>query len=138
MSIIAATPSIRHFIKGRLGCGCPDEVFESIQLTHQPDCFNGLPVESLLEVGGRLLVAIGKQGDWLRLNKNLEQIIHAGILFRDRNGFNRFRLVIATDDEEVRLAIQQSYDSLTGKDEKTHIHFVTPKELPDELAERAE
>jgi hypothetical protein len=130
--------AIKAFIKGQLGCSCPDDVFSSISICDSNELVNELPVDRVVEIGGRLLVIISQQYDWFKINNNLEQIIHAGILFRDRNGFNRFRLVIATDDEEVRLAIQQSYDLLTGKDEKTHIHFVTPKELPDELAERAE
>ena len=138
MSTIVATSSIKHFIKDQLGCGCPDDVFLSIQLTRKPDCFNSLPVESLLEVGGRLLVAIGEEGNWHRLHDNLEQIIHTGISFRDDNGFNRFRLVVPTEEEEVRKTIHQAFDSLASKDEKIHIHFVTLNEIPDELVECAE
>ena len=133
MSNITATSSIKDFIKDQLGCGCPDQVFLSIRITQQPGYFDGLPVESLLEVGGRLLVAIGKQCDWRGLSNNLEKIIHTGISFRDDNGFNRFRLVIPTEDEETRRIIQRDYDSLTRKDDKTHIHFVAPSELPGEL-----
>ena len=138
MSNITATSSIKHFIKDQLGCGCPDQVFLSIRITHQPGCFDGLPVESLLEVGGRLLVAIVEQGNWRELGNHLKEIIHEGKSFRDDNGFNRFRLVIPTEDEETRRIIQRVYDSLASKDEKIHIHFVTLNEIPDELVECAE
>ena len=130
--------AIKAFIKGQLGCSCPDDVFSSISTSDKNELINNLPIDRVIEIGGRLLVAITEHYDWCRVKDNLEQVVHAGVTLRDRKGFNRFRLVIATDDEEARQTIQRVYDSLTAKDEKTHIHFVTPNELPDELAQRAE
>ena len=129
--------AIKAFIKGQLGCSCPDDVFSSISICDNNELINQLPVDRVIEIGGRLLVAIAEQYDWCKIKNDLEQIIHAGVLLRDRKGFNRFRLVVPTDDEKARLSIQRVYDSLTVKDEKTHIHFVAPGELPDELAQRA-
>ena len=130
---ITASSEIRDFVKDRLGCSCPDEVFSSIRVFHHPESFKELPVDSLLEIGGRLVVAVCSQQNWLEVSTSLEHTVHAGISYRDRYGFNRFRLVIPSIDNEVVIAIQQAFDSLSATDDKTHIHFVDPGVLPDEL-----
>ncbi len=122
---------IKHFVRERLGCGCPDEVFSSIRVTHKPGSFDGLPVDYLVEIGNRLLIAVIAQQDWHNINSAIEQIIHVGKQYRDLHGFNRFRFVIATTDDEAMTSIQPVFDSLTGLDEKIHLHFIEPAALPE-------
>ena len=122
---------LKHFVRERLGCGCPDEVFSSIRVVHNPAAFNGLPVDYLVEIGNRLLIAVITQQDWLNINDTIEQIIDVGRLYRDSNAFNRFRLVIVTSSDDDMSSVQQAFDSITGKDEKIHLHLIELSELPE-------
>ena len=133
MTGITASSEIKCFVKERLGCSCPDEVFSSIHISRHPDIFKELPVDCLLEIGGRLMVAICYPLNWHEVNESLERIIHVGVSYRDSNKLNRFRLVVPSADDEVVIAIQRAFDSLKELDDKTHIHFVDPDVLPDEL-----
>ena len=94
--------------------------------------FKGLPVDYLVEIGNRFLVAVSIN-NLNRVNATLEKVFQAGITFRETHGFNRFRLVVATTDKETQPSIQSVYDSLTIKDEKIHLHVVDPSLLPEDI-----
>ena len=123
---------IKRFVREQLGCSCPDEVFSTGCITRNPDSFKSLPIDILIEIGNRLLVAISIQ-DWCKVNVNLEQIFKTGKTYRDSRGFNRFRLVVATTDKEALASMQSCFDSLTSKDEKTHLHVIDPVVLPERM-----
>ena len=46
---------ITRFVRGALGCQCPDDVFQSIVIAHERTPDNGAPFTRLL-VGDRLLI----------------------------------------------------------------------------------
>jgi len=123
---------IKHFVREQLGCACPDEVFSSIRVTRKPDLFEDMPVDYLIEIGNRLLVAVSIY-DLRKINATLEQVFQTGRAYRDSHGFNRFRLVVATADKETQVSIQLVYDSLTMEDEKIHFHVVEPAVLPENM-----
>ena len=123
---------IKHFVREQLGCACPDEVFSTIRVKYKPCLFEDMPVDYLIEIGNRLLVAISIN-NVNGINVTLEHVFQTGKKYRDSHGFNRFRLVVATTDKETRASIQSAYDSLILKDEKIHLHVVDPAVLPENM-----
>jgi hypothetical protein len=124
---------VTHFVRHTLGCGCPDEVFEHIRIDTQPEAFNGLPVDYLIDIGGRLLVAVCISADWRQLRQSLAAIVHNAREYRDRNGFNRFRLVVAAEETQTaQAALQVQFESaIADGDEKIHLHVLAPAALPN-------
>jgi hypothetical protein len=120
--------TIEHFVREHLGSSCPDEVFEHIRIYQSFPVFE-LP-GTVYEIGGRLLVTIIKPPDWHGVENNLEQLIAAGKQLRDQQGYNRFRLVIATDDTNAIESLQAAFSSLSNRDEKTHLHVIKPAAIP--------
>ena len=126
--------SIERFVRGTLGCGCPDEVFEHLAVSRLPP-IAGRPPLVQLQVGSRLLIHIvappgdAASGGWI------EQLASNGRAARDRHGYNRFRLVIASP--VVPLPVRDLEDrfarAIVG-DDKAHLHVVDRGELPAGLA----
>ena len=119
------TSEIKHFVREQLGCNCPDEVFSSVRVIDQPHAYKNLQVDCLIEIGGRLLLAICIN-NLHSLAARLELIMNTGRRYRDLHGFNRLRLVVATTHKETQDAVQSAYDLLTLNDKKLHLHFVDP------------
>ena len=119
---------IKTFVRNELECACPDEVFSLIHWEMNPDAFAGLPVDCLIRVGGRLLIAVCKSseiGAW-----SIVSLLITGRNLRDRLDFNRFRLVIVSDDPERDFAEYQArFSEMTGMDEKVHLHVVNPSAI---------
>ncbi|HVN71349.1 MAG TPA: hypothetical protein VMU10_04965 [Desulfomonilia bacterium] len=122
---------VERFVRGTLGCECPDEVFERISISPVNPC-PGLPVDGSLEVGGRLLIYISTEADIRVLRENLEKMILEGKKDRDKRGFNRFRLVIATGSvKEIESILAPLFGALALKDDKVHLHVVRPQGIKD-------
>lgn len=128
----ASDAIITHFVRHTLGCGCPDEVFERIHIDTQPEVFNGLPIGYLIDIGGRLLVAVCATADWRQLQQRLADIVCRAGEYRDRNGYNRFRLVVAAEDtREAQAVLQPEFDAVIADgDDRMHLHVLTPAALP--------
>jgi hypothetical protein len=120
------------FVREGLGCGCPDEVFSFIQIKKKPDVFRGLPIDYLVTIGDRLLVGICLSeslsgGIGTDINKSLV----SGKQLRDSAGFNRFRLVVTSEEaDSIAPAIEEQFAGLTGLDDKVHLHVVRPSLIP--------
>jgi hypothetical protein len=116
--------SITQFVRGILGCGCPDEVFKKIevQTADRPELPSGT---TRINIGDTLLIYILRPISAEALLSSIERIVFAGKEDRDSHGFNRFRLVIAEDEKRLGsdLAVSK-FSTETGNDEKMHIHFV--------------
>ena len=56
---MAFLETVRTLIRQRLGCGCPETVFEQIRLDYR----GGTPPETDLRIGGRLLVYLRLPAD---------------------------------------------------------------------------
>jgi hypothetical protein len=123
---------IREFVRKQLGCSCPDEVFNHIRVTRQPDIFANLPVDYLLEIGNRLLIAVSSR-KIESISGSLHQIIDTARQYRDSRRFNRFRMVVASSDSEAISALQSDFESLVDKDNKLHLHGVDAALLPGSL-----
>jgi hypothetical protein len=120
--------SIKHFVREHLGCACPEQVFENITVTEQSGIFS--LANTAYEIGGRLFVAVFAPADWHVITLQLDKLVVAGKQFRDRHGYNRFRLVIVTDDGDAEKDLKRVFDDLPGIDEKTHLHVIKPGLAP--------
>ncbi len=120
--------SIKHFVREHLGCACPDKVFENITVTEQSDIFT--LASTVYEIGGRLFVAVFVPADWRDTARHLVKLVDAGKQFRDQHGYNRFRLVIATENDDATRHLQKVFDDLPGIDDKIHLHVIRQDCLP--------
>lgn len=123
--------SIKHFVRGELGCACPDEVFETMDVQFPPSRFEGLPGDCLIVIGKRLLVLLISAGHWQDVSGNLEHLVSRGRELRDAEGFNRIRFVVATADHEVAEAVlMEQFAALPSLDDRIHLHIIAPEGLP--------
>ena len=124
--------AIRKFIREEIGCTCPDEVFESINIEQKPRHDENLNSEYLLSIGGKLLVYLVEPHQWSSLTDSLEQIFRWGRDIRDVGGFNRFRLVVITPDiKAARRKLLRQFGLLDVLDERLHLHVIEHKQLSD-------
>lgn len=120
--------AIKDFVQKTLGCGCPEEVFRQIE--SQSD----VPLDDhvragRINIGNRLLIYIAeiKEENLMTL---LPFLIEKGKKERDTLHFNRFRLVLATDENST---IEQQANALfetIEKDEKIHLHTIRKNNIP--------
>ena len=123
--------SIKHFIRDGLGCACPDEVFETMDVQHAPSRFEGLPGDCLIVIGKRLLVLLIDAGHWQDVSRHLDGLVSRGRELRDAEGFNRIRFVVATrDNEAAEPVLMEQFGDLPSLDDRLHLHVIRPEELP--------
>lgn len=117
--------TIKQFVRHTLGCTCPDDVFESIQSTQLPEAI------LRLDIGGRLLVHIAPMvGD--RLSPSvINDLVEKGVKDRNAQGFNRFRLVLASDQaQSIEVMASQAFQHCALRDERTHLHVIDRSSIP--------
>ncbi len=116
--------NITEFVRGVLGCGCPDEVFKKIEV-HR-DYKLGLSLSTTrINIGDTLLIYIVRPVSSEELQDTIKNIVLVGREDRNSNSFNRFRLVIVGDEKGLDSDITtRTFAVEIGEDEKMHIHFV--------------
>jgi hypothetical protein len=119
--IMADRQKIKAFVQDVLGCGCAEEVFKIIEL--RQETMAGTPYDRI-NIGNRLLVYIFRTDDSEFVKKELPGMVRAGVEERDRDGFNRFRLVLATDEARVEITAMKAYKALDFTDDRTFLHVV--------------
>ncbi|MCG6866346.1 MAG: hypothetical protein LJE58_13075 [Thiogranum sp.] len=112
------------FIRGTLGCGCPDEVFETIESSRI--AVGALPgAATRIVVGDTLLLYVVAPASIQELADTIAEVADSGRRDRDANRYNRFRLVVSDDsDEGGRAGAVAGFAREVGSDKKMHIHFV--------------
>ncbi|MBL4711861.1 MAG: hypothetical protein JKX75_05080 [Gammaproteobacteria bacterium] len=131
MKTIQSDKLIEEFVRGPLGCNCPAKVFEQIDIVDNPTEFEDFSANDLIKIGGILLVLTLKVDDWISIQPRLEAIFKRGIELRDTLKFNRFRLVVATEDaKKAAQSLEEHFTTFNAMDEKIHLHVVTPDQLP--------
>lgn len=124
---------IERFVRGTLGCGCPDGVFDSIELRQLPATTAAHPVVQLL-VGERLLIQFVRPPQDAA-TRWIEQLAVAGQAIRDRGGYNRFRLVVVGGHgTDLPVELPARFAVAVAGDDHAHLHLVTEDQLPDSLA----
>jgi len=121
--------NIKTFVQQTLGCACPEEVFKYI------DCqsnikLNDIVLRNKIHIGNRLLIYVVEVNSAYSIKDILPYLIEKGRKERDSLKFNRFRLVIATDDLDEIKEISESLFKTINKDEKVHLHIVAKDRVP--------
>lgn len=119
---------IKTFIQDTLGCGCPEEVFRSIDSRQHVRLNERVLLSSSITIGSRLLVYVIEPKKPARIRQDLGFIVSAGKKERDSRGLNRFRLVVVTDDSSEKQSLIRGFEELKDKDEKIHLHVITKEE----------
>jgi len=129
---LASVAVITRFVREVLGCECPDEVFLHVEVGRGSTVVKSIPVDYELRIGGRLLVVVTSESVDVLSGSRLENVISEGRRARDEGGFNRFRLVVQTRNAaEDKAKLLRSFEAVSVKDEKTHVHVVGMSEVPD-------
>ena len=125
MTTIGNAAAIQTFVTETLGCRCPESVFEQIDYDEK-STIPGLdtPLRRLL-IGHRLLIYILECDDATALHTFLPRLVERGKAERDRNGYNRLRVVVATDQpQSIQHAAEMLFSRLDHVDEKVHLHVL--------------
>ncbi len=125
-----ASSELERFIRDTLGCGCPDEVFQSVTVGRGLLDADGDRVAWWIEVGGRLLIAVTEDDGPARLADRLGAIYASAALRRDTAGFNRFRLVVVNAPGTDPSPLEQAFAPIGADDDRLHLHVVVPSDLP--------
>jgi hypothetical protein len=121
---------VKDFVQCTLGCGCPEEVFESIQRTADVRISDRIRLKEKIKIGERLLIYIVEVDSIEALNTIVPVLMIAGRDERDRIEFNRFRLVVATDNvEELKPIATEIFMTASDVDEKVHLHLVLKDDI---------
>lgn len=122
---------VRRFVQNTLGCGCPEEVFQSISVRRNVRLNNFIVLDHALIIGNRLLIYIAEAGTEACMEEHLPVLMRSGMAERDDKGLNRFRLVLLADHpEEVQRTAGRVFEELRGKDEKMHLHVIDRSAMP--------
>jgi len=131
MTVLSDKEKIKVFVKNTLGCGCPDKVFEKIDISKL--LLSGDEGElTRIVVGDTLLIYIIRAELSDDFVDSVEALGMAGKADRDTSNYNRFRLVVSgfgDDDQQGRLS--ERFSKLFATDEKMHLHFVNDEQLSD-------
>ena len=123
---------IKQLVRVELGCSCPERVFDSIGVDHAPGRFEGLPVDCLIEIGGRLLVVLVWTVPWRVVSGDLPRLVVRSRELRDKGRFNRLRIVIASAEcEAAEKVLMQQFAALPSLDDRLHLHIVAPEVVAD-------
>jgi len=123
--------AIKDFVRDELGCTCPDEVFATIDVQSVRGQFDGVPGDWRIAIGNRLLLVLIETAHWRNVSGNLEQLVNRGRQQRDACGFNRVRFVVATAEcESAEPLLRKRFAALSCVDDRTHLHIVSPQQLP--------
>jgi hypothetical protein len=122
-----ASPALEHFVRGTLGCKCPDEVFQAIAIDRTES-------HTRLVVGNRLLIYVLETSPGKAPGKALARLAEQGLTDRNAQRLNRFRLVIASTQPTLALAdAKANFAEAVGDDDRAHLHVIAVDQLPAEL-----
>jgi hypothetical protein len=122
--------AIERFVRGTLGCQCPDEVFRHVEADALALPGGGGTGRRLV-IGDRLLIHVVDATERPELLLRVEELATAGRDERDRHGYNRFRLVIAMSAAAGDAAsLGQRYSRALNGDDRAHLHVLAADQLP--------
>ncbi len=123
---------IKRFAVEMLGCGCPDEVFRTIETGKAeipgPD---GSAIARIL-IGNRLLIYLVPVKTQTNLPALLSDYITTGTEERDSKGYNRFRLVLVAENSNFDDTEAASlFSTIAHGDDRLFLHTIEQKELSE-------
>jgi len=126
---------VERFVRGGLGCRCPEEAFRSIVADRE--AINGGTPLTRLVIGERLLVYVVEPQSGVDLETETVELVTAGRAERDACGLNRFRLVLAlAQPMHARPDLEAWFSRAVGADDRAHLHLLSAQELPAALLAR--
>ena len=121
---------IKTFVINKLGCNCPSEVFNIIEGQKDIPLDQNINLNYKINIGNRLLIYIIEINDKEFLRQNLLKIVAQGIDERNQNNFNRFRLVIISNNiDEIDKSGRRLFDTILKGDQKAHLHLIRKKDF---------
>jgi hypothetical protein len=126
--------AVIRFVRDTLGCGCPDDVFDFMDIGPLPSVAGGRPALQLV-VGGRLLIRLVEPPLPATTAGWLEDLANAGRATRDARDYNRFRLVlVAPHGEALPAGLDERFTATVGGDQRAHLHVIAADQLPATLS----
>lgn len=113
----AASPALRAFVRGTLGCTCPEAVFDAVAVSDL--VVDGRLAGTRLVIGDRLLIYVVGQSV---PTAEVGALAAAGLADRDRHGLNRFRLVIGLPDGGTATDLDGAFAAAAAGDARAHLH----------------
>jgi hypothetical protein len=124
------TTVIERFVRGTLGCQCPDEVFRHVEVGPLLLPAGGATGRRLV-IGDRLLIHLVAAPGRAYEPGWIERLAAAGRDERDRLAFNRYRLVVASTAEAAdRTSLEQRFANALAGDDRAHLHVLAADLLP--------
>ncbi len=128
------TQSIRRLVREILGCACPDEVFERIDFHSNSALNEELTDLRTIVIGQRLLIHLWDTNNPTSISSVLPRLVSAGRTQRDRDGLNRYRAVIMTDElDAIGGVARRVFNRLEDRDAKVHLHVIDRRQVVDLL-----
>jgi hypothetical protein len=116
---------LKVFVKNTLGCGCPEKVFEKIDVSKLPTVEHEKEITRIV-VGDTLLIYIISPEPSGNFVDSVESVGLVGKADRDTNNYNRFRLVLSNFEDDVQQEkVSERFSKSFNTDKKMHIHFVS-------------
>ncbi len=129
--LVPNIPVVTRFVREVIGCNCPDEVFRHIEIQRGSSAVKACSADCELRIGGRLLMVVTSE-PIAKLCAQLSQVIAEGKTARDEHQFNRFRLVVQTENvTQERERLLRAFEAVAEKDERTHLHVLGKTEVPN-------
>jgi hypothetical protein len=123
------TENIKTFVRQTLGCACPEEVFKRIDCQSNIKLNDNILLSSKINVGNKLLIYVVEINDQDSMKHTLPFLLNIGKKERDSSGFNRFRLVLATDKLDEIKEVADIVFKTIDKDERIHLHIIPKKNI---------
>ena len=121
--------AVKGFVTDVLGCKCPEELFARIQLNKEPTPQADIPLLFEIHVGGRLII-FGVSARYLSGSADtLTDLAAAGIRARNEGNYNRFRLVVVSDDARADTQLMRLFSELPLADDRVHLHMVRTSDI---------
>lgn len=120
--------AVLHLVRDLLGCACPAEVFDDVQVAFPARLdHRSLPGSVKLVVGGRLAVMLVPVDSLVDLEQDARVILERGRAMRDGCGLHRVRLVLVG---AVPSAVRQRLERAAARlDDRTHVHVLAAARL---------
>jgi len=121
---------IKSFVRDTLGCTCPEDVFRHIEHAENIPIQENLKVAHRMDVGGRLLIYVYKMERLTDVSEDIPELIQHGQRAKENGGYNRFRLVLVSDDKEGVAGVATKVFDTLEKEENIHLHVIGEEEFP--------
>jgi hypothetical protein len=120
--------AVRRLVRDTLGCDCPEEVFDDVQVAFPARLARQAVRGSVkIVVGGRLLVVLVPADSLAEVERDALSLLARGRAARDACGLNRFRLVlVGTVPVKVLRRLRTEARRL---DDRTHAHAIAAAQL---------